>query len=86
VGHPELTPLSPSEEHLPLQVKEGSEVPRIGDLLYLIPRHVCPTVNNFDAALIVQKGGIQSVEKVSARGHEGPMLENPVAAGTLVKG
>jgi len=86
MGHAELTPLSPSEEHLPLEVKEGTEAPRIGDLLYLIPRHVCPTVNNFDAALIVRKGRIQSVEKVSARGHEGPMLENPVAARTLVKG
>ena len=86
MGHAELTPLSPSEEHLPLEVKEGTEAPQIGDLLYLIPRHVCPTVNNFDAALIVRKGRIQSVEKVSARGHEGPMLENPVAARTLVKG
>jgi len=74
VGHPELTPLSPSEEHLPLAVKEGSVPPRVGDLLYLLPRHVCPTVNNFDAALIVRNGRIESVEKVSARGHEGPLL------------
>jgi D-serine deaminase-like pyridoxal phosphate-dependent protein len=81
VGHPELTALSPSEEHLPLEVKEGAEAPRIADFLYLIPRHVCPTVNNFDAALIVRKGTIEQVEKVSARGHEGPLLENPVAAG-----
>lgn len=74
VGHPELTPLSPSEEHLPLAVKEGFEPPRVGDILYLIPRHVCPTVNNFDAALIVRNGEIEAVEKVSARGHEGPLL------------
>jgi len=78
VGHPELTPLSPSEEHLPLAVKEGSETPRVGDLLYLLPRHVCPTVNNFDAAVIVRNGQIDSVEKVSARGHEGPILEQGV--------
>jgi len=74
VGRPELTPLPPSEEHLPLAVKEGHEVPAVGDVLYLIPRHVCPTVNNFDAALIVREGKIESVEKVSARGHEGPLL------------
>ncbi|HTS04567.1 MAG TPA: hypothetical protein VMP68_03220, partial [Candidatus Eisenbacteria bacterium] len=48
--------------------------PAVGDVLYLIPRHVCPTVNNFDAALIVREGKIESVEKVSARGHEGPLL------------
>jgi len=73
VGHPELTPLPPSEEHLPLAVKEGSEPPRVGDLLYLLPRHVCPTVNNFDAALIARNGRIESVERVSARGHEDPL-------------
>jgi len=74
VGHPELTPMSPSEEHLPLAVKEGCEAPKIGDILFLLPRHICPTVNNFDAALIVRKGKLESVEKVSARGHEGPLL------------
>ena len=79
VDHPELTPIGPSEEHLPLAVKEGALAPRIGDLLYLLPRHVCPTINNFDAALIVRNGRIESVEKVSARGHEGPLLGDRAA-------
>lgn len=74
VGHPELTPLSPSEEHLPMQSKT-SPGPAIGDSLFLLPRHVCPTVNNFDSALIVRGGHIESVEKVSARGRETPLLE-----------
>lgn len=77
VGHPELTPLSPSEEHLPLAVAEGSIPPRPGELLYLMPRHVCPTVNNFDDALLVRNGRIESVEKVSARGREAPLLRSP---------
>jgi D-serine deaminase-like pyridoxal phosphate-dependent protein len=79
VGHPELTPSSPSEEHLPLAVKDGFKAPHIGELLYLLPRHVCPTINNFDAALIVRNDHIESVQKVSARGHEGPMLEESSA-------
>jgi D-serine deaminase-like pyridoxal phosphate-dependent protein len=74
VGHPELTPLSPSEEHLPLAVKEGAAGPQVGEALYLIPRHVCPTVNNFDCALLVRDGEVESVESVSARGREGPLL------------
>jgi D-serine deaminase-like pyridoxal phosphate-dependent protein len=74
VGHPELTPLSPSEEHLPMAVKEGGAGPQIGEALYLLPRHVCPTVNNFDCALLVRDGEIESVEKVSARGREEPLL------------
>ena len=69
VGHGELAPLSPSEEHLPLAVTEGAKSPRVGEILYLLPRHVCPTVNNFDAALIVRNGRVESVEGVSARGH-----------------
>jgi D-serine deaminase-like pyridoxal phosphate-dependent protein len=74
VGHPELTPLSPSEEHLPLAVKEGTAGPQVGEALYLIPRHVCPTVNNFDCALRVRNGEVESVESVSARGREAPLL------------
>ena len=76
VGHPELSPLTPSEEHLPLGVKEGALSPQIGDILYLLPRHICPTINNFDAALIVRHGEIEAVERVSARGHEGPLLSS----------
>jgi D-serine deaminase-like pyridoxal phosphate-dependent protein len=74
VGHSELTPLSPSEEHLPMSVKEGAAGPQVGEALYLLPRHVCPTVNNFDCALLVRDGGIESVENVSARGREAPLL------------
>ena len=76
VGHPELTPLSPSEEHLPMAVQGGIAGPQVGDALYLLPRHVCPTVNNFDCALLLQGGEIKSVERVSARGREAPLLQS----------
>jgi len=75
VGHPELTPLSPSEEHLPIAVAEGAAGPQIGETLYLLPRHICPTVNNFDCALQVRNGNIESTENVTARGHEAPLLQ-----------
>jgi len=75
LGHPELTPLSPSEEHLPMAVKEGAPAPQIGEALYLLPRHICPTVNNFDDALLVRDGHIESTEEVSARGREAPLLK-----------
>ncbi len=80
VGHPELTPLKPSEEHLPLAIEEGKNTPPIGEILHLLPRHVCPTVNNFDFSLLVQNGQIASVEKVSARGREAPLLHPRRAA------
>ena len=66
-GHADYVPLKPSEEHLPV---DAIDVPGIGTHLYLVPRHVCPTVNNFDHALIVEGGRITSIEPVTARGRE----------------
>jgi D-serine deaminase-like pyridoxal phosphate-dependent protein len=77
-GRTDMIPLKPSEEHLPIEIS-GGEVPSIGELLYLIPRHVCPTVNNFDDAVIVEKGRAVAVEHVTARGHEVPMRVLAVA-------
>jgi D-serine deaminase-like pyridoxal phosphate-dependent protein len=73
LGHPHLTPLKPSEEHLPVEVSDGAQTPEIGDNLFLVPRHICPTVNNFDHAVIVSNGRIVGVEKVTARGREAPL-------------
>jgi D-serine deaminase-like pyridoxal phosphate-dependent protein len=83
VGHRELTPLSPSEEHLPMAVEKGAAAPRIGEVLYLLPRHVCPTVNNFEHALLVRDSEIESVERVSARGREAPVLQTAQRAGSI---
>ncbi len=71
-GRADMIPLKPSEEHLPIEISGGA-VPAIGELLYLIPRHVCPTVNNFDDAVIVENGRVVAVEHVTARGHEVPL-------------
>jgi D-serine deaminase-like pyridoxal phosphate-dependent protein len=80
LGRPELKPLKPSEEHLPIEVPAGAAVPAVGEAIYLVPRHVCPTVNNFDHALLVRDGRIVSVEPVSARGREMPLLQTGVTA------
>jgi D-serine deaminase-like pyridoxal phosphate-dependent protein len=85
VDHPELTPLSPSEEHLPMAVAGDASGPQIGEALYLLPRHVCPTVNNFDCALLVRNGQIETVEKVTARGHEAPLLGVQERTATLAR-
>ncbi len=73
LGAPELTAMKPSEEHLPLSFSGTRSAPPIGELLYLIPRHICPTVNNFDFAAIAEGGRLTSIQPVSARGHEGPL-------------
>ena len=80
LGRPELKPLQPSEEHLPIDVPPGAPVPAVGEVIYIVPRHVCPTVNNFDHALLVRDGRIVAVEPVSARGREAPLLPAAVRA------
>jgi D-serine deaminase-like pyridoxal phosphate-dependent protein len=74
IGHQEFSPSKPSEEHLPIDVLEEQSMTMIGEALYLVPRHICPTVNNFDDALLVVEGKITGVERVTARGREAPIL------------
>ncbi len=68
LGRPDLVALTPSEEHLPLRVTGGAR-PERGDALYLVPRHVCPTTNLAEEALLVDAGEVVDVVRVSARAH-----------------
>jgi D-serine deaminase-like pyridoxal phosphate-dependent protein len=81
LGHAELNPLSPSEEHLPMQV-ETVPGPKVGEMLYLLPRHICPTVNNFNSAFVVRRGRVESIETVTARGRESRILQAVESVGT----
>jgi D-serine deaminase-like pyridoxal phosphate-dependent protein len=73
LGRANLVASKPSEEHLPMDVAQDSVAPHIGETLYLVPKHICPTVNNFDHAMLVSQGRIHSVERVTARGRESPL-------------
>jgi D-serine deaminase-like pyridoxal phosphate-dependent protein len=75
LGHPEWQPLKPSEEHLPVEVPGGEELPEVGTVLYLVPKHVCPTVNLFDEGLAIGGGEIKGIWRIDARGHEGPLVK-----------
>jgi len=68
-GRPGLVARRPSEEHLPFDVAAG-ERPARGEVLSLIPRHVCPTVNLAEEALLVDGGRIVMTVPVAARAHE----------------
>ena len=66
-----------------MAVTQGPPPPRIGEALYLLPRHICPTVNNFNDALLVRAANIESTEEVSARGREAPLLHSQLEASSL---
>jgi len=74
LGHPDLEMLMPSEEHGPLALHSGCTV-TYGELLAIVPSHVCPTVNLHDHAIIVSDGRMVGVQSVTSRGHDRPLPE-----------
>ena len=60
--------MHPSEEHLPFRT--AGEAPKRGELLSLIPEHICPTVNLAEEAVLIDENGSFSIASVSARAHE----------------
>jgi D-serine deaminase-like pyridoxal phosphate-dependent protein len=57
--------VSQSEEHL--VVKADGPLPAVGDALYAIPYHVCPTVALYDEALVVESGHITGRWQIEGR-------------------
>ncbi|MBA19756.1 MAG: threonine aldolase [Verrucomicrobiales bacterium] len=55
-----------SEEHLTLKTNQAEEY-QVGDFLYGIPRHICPTVALYDRAHVIRKGKIVGQWQITAR-------------------
>lgn len=64
--HPDLKPFGQSEEHLVIEVEKGHSF-KVGDVLYALPIHICPTVALYDRAVIVKDGEVIDTWKVIAR-------------------
>ncbi len=69
VDHPELRPQRASEEHLPCELAEDHAGPKLGDLLWLIPDHVCTTVNLHREAVWIRDGRYAGIGPIAAAGH-----------------
>ncbi len=63
---PDVVPASQSEEHLVLKVPRDSYY-HVGDVLYGVPVHICPTVALYDKAYVVNDNNIVTSWKVIAR-------------------
>ncbi len=57
---------SQSEEHLVVEVNDWEKI-AIGDLLYGVPYHICPTVALYDEANIIEDGKFVDTWKIDAR-------------------
>ncbi|MBI2428516.1 MAG: D-TA family PLP-dependent enzyme [Ignavibacteriales bacterium] len=63
---PEETPVSHSEEHMVVKVPDITRY-SIGDVLYGVPVHICPTVALYERASVVEQNKIVGEWKVTAR-------------------
>ena len=63
---PESTPVSHSEEHMVLTVPDTSKY-ALGDLLYGVPDHICPSVSMYERAAVVHDHFIAGEWKITAR-------------------
>ncbi|MFA5026383.1 MAG: alanine racemase [Candidatus Methylomirabilota bacterium] len=58
------------EEHLLVRLASPSDEPAVGSIVYLVPVHVCSTVNLWDEALVVGgQGEVTGTWRIAARGH-----------------
>ena len=64
---PDAVALAHSEEHLVIESRRAGEF-AVGDCLYGVPRHVCPTVALYSEAVVVGDGRCDKTWKIEARG------------------
>ena len=63
---PEAVPVAQSEEHLVMKVSD-SALFNIGDVMYGVPLHICPTVALYEKAMVAENHRITAEWKVVAR-------------------
>ncbi len=73
LDHPEAVVGAMSEEHGVIDLRDTDWKPRVGDLVRLVPNHVCIVVNLNDMLVTVSDNRVVSVLEVAARGRHGPL-------------
>ena len=68
VGYPWLRIERLSDYHAVVPVPTGAAAPRPGDVVAVVPNHVCPVVDLFDQAVAILPGGRTEAWSVDARG------------------
>lgn len=76
LGWPGLAPERASEEHLVVRHDNGAVVPALGELVFLIPDHVCTTVNLYRRAVLLRGGAVVGDAPIEAASHR-LWLEDP---------
>jgi D-threonine aldolase len=62
----DLKPVAQSEEHLVMESAAPHHY-KVGDVLYGMPYHVCPTCALYDSAFVIEEGNVTDSWKIAAR-------------------
>jgi D-serine deaminase-like pyridoxal phosphate-dependent protein len=66
LNHPGLKPAAHSEEHMVIELENGHNF-KIGDILYALPIHICPTVALYENVFVVEDAKSEIIWNVVAR-------------------
>ena len=58
-----------SEEHWTYRMLPGyeGECPAVGDILFVVPTHICPTTALYDSVIVIENGQVVDTWEVTAR-------------------
>jgi 3-hydroxy-D-aspartate aldolase len=65
---PGLVYAGASDEHGRIEIASGTQAPKLGEKLLLVPGHCDPTVNLYDWYVCVRQGIVEALWPISARG------------------
>ncbi len=68
VSIPDAEHVAQSEEHWVWRMPEGKERPALGQVLHVIPTHICPTTALHQQVLVASGGRVTGAWQVAARG------------------
>ncbi len=66
LDHPEIIPISQSEEHLIAEVPDNDKF-QYGEVLYGVPAHICPTCALYQEAVVIDNHEWTGTWKIAAR-------------------
>jgi D-serine deaminase-like pyridoxal phosphate-dependent protein len=68
IGYPEAVISRVNDHHGVVDLPDGAARPAIGDVVWIVPNHVCPVVNLVDTFMVAQGGVVVDRWPVDARG------------------
>jgi len=70
-AHPEAVIERVSDYHGVVRIPAGTPRPRLGEVVAVVPNHVCPAVDLQDSFVVARSGASVGVWPVDARGRSG---------------